>query len=468
MAEREDRGTTRAAHWGGIAAGLMAAVIVAWWSRPEMDPRGVRLAAAAARGTLWLMATVIAGTLGLLLAGGFAGTRGRRGLLRAGMNAAAVWVLIPPLVLLFVEASPWLMGLVAAMGAGLAVCLRAVAPRDSKDDEEALAGSSWVGEGPFFAELPPSKSGAKQSALIAICLEVAFVLVLRGESFWAAVWLAFGILLLTWKMLAWRARPENRPLDPRTRLSGALTAALLLVVALLTLRLMPGMAGAAGGPARVSARAQEKKPGAAIDDAYRGIVLFTVTEKKKELPPLPVERSLLRTGTSRPVVIPFDGSYWYFQAPQHGPGLHPHLAHGDPVAMNIYSTGWVPLAMQAHQSLAQPIPVRGGEQFELTLRNGDNREGRIEVGVLLSDSRGPGLLPSEKPTQVLGVKPMLSSEPPEFTYKASPVEEDVTFAIPPHPALREFDTITVLFFPSAVRDTTGARVGIEQFELLPR
>ncbi len=89
------------------------------------------------------------------------------------------------------------------------------------------------------------------------------------------------------------------------------------------------------------------------------------------------------------MVIPFDGSYWYFQAPQHGPGLHPHLAHGDPVAMNIYSTGWVPLAMQAHQTLAQPIPLHGGEGFELTVRNGDNRPGRIDVGVLLTDSRSP-------------------------------------------------------------------------------
>lgn len=109
--------------------------------------------------------------------------------------------------------------------------------------------------------------------------------------------------------------------------------------------------------------------------------------------------------------------------------------------------------------------MRGGEGFELTLRNGDNREGRIEVGVLLTDSRAREL---DKPTLVLGVKPMLTSEPPAFTSKSSPVEEDLTFAIPQHPAMRQFDTITVLFFPSEVRDTTGARVGIRQFELLPR
>jgi hypothetical protein len=469
MAERDDPETTRAAHWGEIAAGLMAATIVAWWSRPEMPARNVLLGVAAARGVLWLVAAAMAGTLGMALAGGFA--RGRRWpeRLRAGMNAAAVWVLIPPLLLLFVEASPKLLALVTGMAAGLAVCLRAVAPRDPEEAEGA-GGFDWIGGGPHFAELPPSKSGAKQSALIAVCLEAAFLLLLRGDGFWGAMWLAVGSVLLAWKTLASLMRPERRAADSRARLSGAAGAGLVVVVALLFLRPHFGMRGGAGGPAsaQAQAQAQEKKAGTAVDDAYRGIVLFTVTEKKKELPPLPMQRDVLHEGVNRPVVIPFDGSYWYFQAPQHGPGLHPHLAHGDPVAMNIYSTGWVPLAMQAHQTLPQPIPVHGGEGFELTLRNGDNRDGRIEVGVLLTDSRGPGVLPIDKPTLMLGVKPMLSSEPPEFAYKPKPVEEDLTFTIPQHPAVRAFDTITVLFFPSGARETMGARVGIGQFELLPR
>ncbi|HEX3661898.1 MAG TPA: hypothetical protein VHU89_10730 [Acidobacteriaceae bacterium] len=459
MAERDDPEATRAAHWGEIAAGLMAAAIVAYWSHPGIDSRAA-LVAATARGALWLVATVTAGTLGMALAGGFAGARGRHRLLLTGMNAAAVWVLIPPLLLLCFEASPKLLALVAATAAGLAVCLRAAAPGHPEDHE-----AEPIGEGPRFAELPPSRSGAKLSALIAVLLEAACILWLRNDPFWAAVWLALGSLLLVWKTLASLTRPERRLADPRRRLGSAAMAAIAVVVALLLVRPHPGMAGLAGGAARASARTQGKETGAAVDDAYRGIVLFTVTDKTKELPPLPLERNPLRAGTNRPVVIPFDGSYWYFQAPQHGPGLHPHLAHGDPVAMNISSTGWVPLAMQAHQTLAQPIPVHGGEGFALTLRNGDNRDGRIEVGVLLTDSRARTL---DKPTLILGVKPMLTSEPPEFAYKTRPVEEDLTFAIPQNPALRQFDTITVLFFPSAVRDTLGARVGIRQFALLPR
>ncbi|MGB7169360.1 MAG: hypothetical protein WBD32_10185, partial [Acidobacteriaceae bacterium] len=244
MAEREDPETTRAAHWGGIAAGLMAAVIVAWWTRPELRPRNISLAFAATSGALWLMATVIAGTLGMALAGGFTWARGERRLLRVGMNAAAVWVLIPPLLLLCFEASPKLLAMVAGMAAGLAVCLWAVAPRESEHGDEIESMElGGFGVGPHFAELPPSRSGAKQSALIAVCLEVAFVLLLRDDPFWGAVWLAVGFLLLTWKVLASLTRPEKRAADPGTRLSAAALAA-LAVVALLVMRPAQGTAGA--------------------------------------------------------------------------------------------------------------------------------------------------------------------------------------------------------------------------------
>ena len=147
-------------------------------------------------------------------------------------------------------------------------------------------------------------------------------------------------------------------------------------------------------------------------DPYRGIVLFTVKDKSKELPPVPIERDLLRTGMKKPLVIRFDGSYWYFQAPEQGPGMHPHLAHGDPVAANIYSTGWVPLAMQAHQTLTQPVDLRSVGAMQVTVRNGDNRRGQVDMGVLLTDSSAPG-----KPSMYLGTEPIVSTEPDQFAFK---------------------------------------------------
>jgi hypothetical protein len=101
--------------------------------------------------------------------------------------------------------------------------------------------------------------------------------------------------------------------------------------------------------------------------------------------------------------------------------------------------------------------------MQVTVRNGDNRRGRIDVGVLLTDSTGRG-----KPTMDLGIKPIVSTETENFSIKVNPVHEDLTFTIPAHGGIRKFDEITVFFFPEQQRSTLGARVGIEQFELMPR
>jgi hypothetical protein len=50
----------------------------------------------------------------------------------------------------------------------------------------------------------------------------------------------------------------------------------------------------------------------------------------------------------------------------------------------------------------------------------------------------------------------------------SPVTEELAFAMPAHGGLKKFDEITVFFFPNGQRSTMGARIGIDQFELMPR
>jgi len=101
--------------------------------------------------------------------------------------------------------------------------------------------------------------------------------------------------------------------------------------------------------------------------------------------------------------------------------------------------------------------------MHVTIRNGDNRPGRIDMGVLLTNKSLPG-----KPSVFLGAKPIVSTQPGKFAVKAVPVEEDVTFAIPPRVPLRRFDDITVFFFPAPQRATLGTRIAIEQFTIDPR
>jgi hypothetical protein len=374
------------------------------------------------------------------------------------VGAAVTWALIPPMLLLWWRGSGWAAVLGAIAGATMAACQWRT--RKTEDADEA---GRWT-EGPQFADLPAPDSGQSRAFAIAVCVELAAVLAAREEVFLAMGLMGVAGFLFVWKRwTSLDAKVREGMAGPAVRASSAAVVAMLILIPMLLAR-FARMSSGVETTAHAAARTDEEKRGAdASPDGYRGIVLFTVKDKSKELPPVPIERDLLRTGRAKPLVIRFDGSYWYFQMPQHGPGLHPHVAQGDPVAVSIYSTGWVPLAMQAHQTLAEPVDLRSVGAMQVTVRNGDNRRGGIDMGVLLTDSTLPG-----KPSLSLGTEPIASTQADHFAFKAHPVSEEVQFAIPERRAIRKFDEITVLFFPNAERLTLGARVGIEEFSLEPR
>jgi hypothetical protein len=435
-------------------SGLLAAIVAAVAMRAPM--RGLPFPKAAMAAAIWVTATVLAGAAGLGIAASLIERRRSYPRMSFAAGAAATWVLLPPLLLIWWHGSGWAAAMSAVAGAAMAACLWGVAPKPEPDDGR----EPWA-EGPRFADLPAPDSGLPRAFAIAVCVELAVVLANRGDVFLATALMGLAGFLLVWKRLAsLDAKPREEGARPAARMSAAAVVAMLILIPLLLARFVREN-GAVETRAQAATRADAARGDGA--DAFQGIVLFTVPDKTKELPPVPMERDLLRTGMKKPLVIRFDGSYWYFQAPQHDPGLHPHLAHGDPVVVSIYSTGWVPLAMQAHQTLAEPVDLRSVGAMQVTVRNGDNRRGRIDMGVLLTDSRTPG-----KPSMYLEAEPIVSTETDRFAFKAHPVSEEVRFALPERRGIRKFDEVTVLFYPETERATLGARVGIEEFELMPR
>lgn len=452
------RAETPAKAWAVSLTGLVAALTVAAWMRPLSAGWSLRKAVAAA--AVWVIATALMGLLGLVVAESVVEGRPAWPGMPFLLGAAATWVLIPPMLLCWLRGSAWAMVLSAGATAAMAVCLRGVIPGARPEEPWEPAEDE-----PRFADLPPPDSGRPQALVIAVCVELAVVLGNRGDLFWAMVLAGVAAFVLVWKRLtSLEARARDGAGRPAGRAATATVLAMMILIPLLLAR-FARMNSSGEGTAEAASRADAEKGDAAdsLSDAYRGIVLFTVQNKKKELPPVPIERDLLRTGMVKPLVIPFDGSYWYFQAQQQGPGLHPHLVHGDPVAVNIFSTGWVPLAMQAHQTLAAPVDVRLCGAMRVTVRNGDNRQGRVDMDVQLTDTTKPG-----KPSMYLGIEPLISTEPDHFRLKVNPVSEEVTFTMPARGKLKSFDEITVFFFPDEQRSTLGARMGIEQFELMPR
>jgi hypothetical protein len=195
---------------------------------------------------------------------------------------------------------------------------------------------------------------------------------------------------------------------------------------------------------------------------YESIILWPPPEKKQIVAPQPAEISPFATRIAKPIVIRFDGAYWYFQPPDKRPGPRAHQAHGTPIAAKIGTNNDFPLTMEAVQSLSAPIRIAPYREIQLSIENWDNVRGSIVLNVLLTDTALPG-----EPALTLGGQPILSTEPAQFSFKSAPTQEVLRFPIPTHATLRKFDQITVYFLPDAAHFAVGPKIAIQQFAFVP-
>lgn len=195
---------------------------------------------------------------------------------------------------------------------------------------------------------------------------------------------------------------------------------------------------------------------------YESLVLWPVPEKKQIVPPLP-ERSLLAPGTTQPLIIPFNGQYWYMQPPNKIPGAAAHHAHGTPLRDEIESINSTPLVMDAHQSLGTAIPIARCREIQVEIENRDNIIGVVALAVLLTDGASP-----KEPTLYLGQQLIVSTEPEHFLFKSGSVFETLHFSVPASAKMRNFDEITVMMLPDVEHALVGPKIAIKQFQLFPR
>ena len=195
---------------------------------------------------------------------------------------------------------------------------------------------------------------------------------------------------------------------------------------------------------------------------YESLILWPFPEKKQIVPPLS-EVSLLAPGTTQPLIIRFNGPYWYIQPPNKIPGPTAHQAHGTPLGAEIASINSMPLVMDAHQALGVAIPIARCREIQVEIENRDNRTGVIALGVLLTDAAS-----TKKPTLYLGQQPIVSTEPEHFSFKSAPVFETLRFSVPTGVKIRRFDEITVMMLPDVEHALVGPKIAIKQFQLFPR
>lgn len=379
-------------------------------------------------------------------------------------------MLFPALALMLRESFIGLFLICPIVSVILALSLRPLL----RNDPESI--SEPAEERALFAEQPPlpRRSTGWYAALFLYGTAIAIGF---SELSTAGFLLAIAAALITWR---WAAYNPIAPEAQRTsvpsgrRLTTSTVAALLVtLIALLPWIQSPSSdtEEASVFPHPVQAKVKYVPP--ETSDSWHAVLLWPFPPKKERMLP-PIPRRLAVNTSAIPTVIPFDGEYRYYETPGKWIASRAHLAQGSPIDVNIHSADWGPLLMEAHQKLSLPIDLNCCRAIQMVVRNGDNRRGRIIVGLVLANSALPG-----KPSLIVEAQPVASTQPGRFTIKSAPLNETLTFSILDQQArsstrnaggskLQQFDEITVLFLPDPERAALGAKIAIQSFTLIPR
>jgi hypothetical protein len=393
------------------------------------------------------------------------------------LACAAGWVWVPSVVLLSRQDSPASPALAAIGAAILAAGLRRVVPTASLLRRHA-SGTEF-GTRELFADSVLTHRREVHGYIIALCIYATACSLITRYYLNAATPLALAAFLFAWKATL---EPVDLPDERKTRSRAGRRLALVTLPAILATlfallfdvehRNRVSIANAAAlsgvnGSSRSGGSSQKAghtaRNSAIGVSGYESIILWPVQEKKQIVAPLTPPTQPLAPGTTKPRVIRFDGPYWYFQPPNNRPGPTAFQAHDTPLAVDIESRNFLPLVMEAHQSLGSSVRLARCREIQVAIENSENHPGPIALGVLLTDLASPG-----KPTLYLGQQPVATSQPGQFRIKSLAASEAVRFPVPAQDKIRKFDEITVMFFPDGEHFELGPKISIEQFELFPR
>lgn len=165
----------------------------------------------------------------------------------------------------------------------------------------------------------------------------------------------------------------------------------------------------------------------------------------------------------RPLIVPFQGVYWFYRAPDVQPPAKSREAQGSPEIFDIRSTDRLPLSMEARQNLGSLIDLGCCSRIQVAIRNADRYPRSVSLELVLVDTASPG-----RPHQSLGMQNVNSTRPWRLYQDRSPATETLSFAIPFRSAIRLFDEIHKVFHLDVDRADAGARIGIDHLTLVPR
>ncbi len=465
--------------FGFLAAnGLLNSLIAAFLFLRLPDSHAPTLTSLFIRALIFVASGVLAGSAGIWFYWKNSGSPFRANppvpLALFVLSCAVGWVWVPAFVLLSREDSP-LTGPIAILGAAiLGTALRKAIPAISDLCPDGSVSAPQDNE--LFAATLRSPRLEAHSYIVALCIYLAGYYYSNGWIIDASSMLGISAFIFAWKLTLEPAQElGNRKQTARAarRLAFAVIPAILVTLFALLYgvehrnRIEADAALAATNSAAEGGDSDQKPDPAASSSVtgisgYQSIVLYPVPQKNQIVPPLPPQASFLAPGTTKPLIIKFDGPYYYFQPPHKAPSRTAFKVLGTPLIHDFQANNFIPLVMEAHQTLGAPIPVSRCREIQLGILNDDNRPGTINLAVLLTDSASPD-------NQLyLGQQPVVTSQPDHFSLKSSPADETLSFPITVPSKIRKFDEITVMFLPDSANYDKGPKVAIQQFQLIPR
>ncbi len=194
---------------------------------------------------------------------------------------------------------------------------------------------------------------------------------------------------------------------------------------------------------------------------FNGVIMSPQEEKVIMLAPPPLLRPEITVGRAKPLKLPFQGVYWFYKPPYDRPPQDSAKSKADPQLVGLRSSDDLPLLMEAHQLLSEPVRLDCCRAMSVTISSRDLYPGTVWLELILTDSHSKAAAPTS-----LGVQPVLSRLEMKENAPES-VQETLNFSFPSDTAARQFDEITVRYKLSFMREHSSARIAIENFELLP-
>ena len=449
-----------------LAAGTLAAAAEAWFVATRLHSPPKHAGALFWVGGLlwaavWVGMSVSGGAVSAWLAGLVVGGGKRVSVDRVWRAAAVGWALLPCLMVMVVRGSWWVLPLVAVAAAVTVFRSRPLFHMAGEQRNPAIQVNGVMRS---LDGLPPMGAPPLRSVLVAVSAQVCLVFMVIGAMGRAGVALGATVALLIAGWTAWDGRWARRWGSNRMAVPLGGIAVVLLMLALTQWMGRGGgnSALAAGSKAGGGPQLHNPKAGQAGGD-FVGIILWPPQKKKVDIvPPRPKTPTLGSGVKARPLIIPFDGPYWYFKDPEVEPGPKAHVTFGEPTEAKVRSTDRMQLRMQAHQNLGLPIDLDCCREVDVTVTNADLHVGMIMASVVLTDTSSEG-----RKATTLGVQPVISSELGPVGVRGK-VTETLRFVVPASTRLQHFDQIDVILQPTMERARMGSKVSIEQFELVPK